>query len=73
MKAGLAKSIGLSNFNHRQVRRILKVCKIPPAVNQVEVNIHWPNTQLIDYCHSKDIVIEGYAPFRSPKFLEMMG
>lgn len=73
MSAGLTKSIGISNFNRRQIDRILKVCKIPPAVNQVEVNLHWLNTKLIDYCHSKNILIEGYSPFRSPVFLQRQG
>ena len=71
--AGLTKSIGISNFNRRQVDRILKMCRIPPAVNQVEVNLHWLNTKLIDYCHSKNILIEGYSPFRSPGFLQSVG
>ena len=73
MSAGLAKSIGVSNFNKSQVDRILKICKIPPAVNQVEVNLHWLNTKRINYCHSKNILVEGYSPFRSPKFLQKMG
>ena len=71
--AGLAKSIGISNFNKSQVDRILKICKIKPAVNQVEVNLHWPNTKLLVYCHSQNIQVEGYSPFRSPKYLESLG
>lgn len=66
---GLVRSIGVSNFNKSQIDRILKVAKIPPAVNQVEVNLHCLNTKLIDYCHSKNIHIEGYAPFGSPGFM----
>ena len=70
VSAGLVKSIGISNFNKRQVDRILKVCKIPPAVNQVEVNLNWLNTKLLTYCHSKNIQIEGYAPFGNPAFIK---
>ena len=32
---GKAKSIGVSNFNVRQLQHILDHCQIPPAVNQV--------------------------------------
>ena len=73
VEAGLARSIGISNFTKSQVDRILKVCKIPPAVNQVEVNLHWLNTKLLTYCHSKNIQIEGYSPFRSVGFMQSIG
>ncbi|KAL5106565.1 Aldo-keto reductase family 1 member B1 [Taenia crassiceps] len=67
--AGLVKSIGVSNFNKRQIECILASCTIPPAVNQVEVNIHCLNTKLIQFCHSRNILIEGYAPIGSPGFI----
>uniref|UniRef100_A0A0R3WFR1 Aldo_ket_red domain-containing protein n=1 Tax=Taenia asiatica TaxID=60517 RepID=A0A0R3WFR1_TAEAS len=67
--AGLVKSIGVSNFNKRQMERILASCTIPPAVNQVEVNINWLNTKLIEFCHSKNIVVEGYSPLGSLGFM----
>lgn len=34
-KKGLAKNIGVSNFNKRQLERILANATIPPATNQV--------------------------------------
>lgn len=34
-KLGLAKSIGISNFNIKQVKDILRIATIIPAVNQV--------------------------------------
>lgn len=35
VRLGLVKSIGLSNFNHKQIDRILSNCSIKPAVLQV--------------------------------------
>jgi aldehyde reductase len=35
VKLGLAKSIGLSNFNSEQINRVLEACTIKPVVNQV--------------------------------------
>lgn len=70
ISAGLVKSIGVSNFNIQQLERILESGTIPPAVNQVEVNINWLNTKLIDFCHSKNIHVENYAPFGSPGFMK---
>ncbi|KAM7534473.1 hypothetical protein Aperf_G00000116930 [Anoplocephala perfoliata] len=65
---GLVKSIGISNFNKSQIERVLKSGKIVPAVLQVEVNLHNLNTKLIDFCHSKNIVVEGYSPFGNPGY-----
>ncbi|VDM18828.1 unnamed protein product, partial [Hydatigera taeniaeformis] len=70
VSAGLVKSIGVSNFNKRQMERILASCTIVPAVNQVEVNVHWLNTELIEFCHSRNIVVEGYAPLGSTGFVK---
>ncbi|KAM7534025.1 hypothetical protein Aperf_G00000116712 [Anoplocephala perfoliata] len=68
VSAGLAKSIGVSNYNKRQIEHLIKHCKIVPAVNQVEVNLHWLNTKLIEYCCSKNIVVEAYSPLGQPGF-----
>ncbi|KAM7534302.1 hypothetical protein Aperf_G00000117187 [Anoplocephala perfoliata] len=68
--AGLVKSIGVSNFNKRQVEHILKHARIVPAVNEIEVNLHWLNTKLIEFCESKNIQVEGYGLLGSPSFLK---
>ncbi|BHF66678.1 hypothetical protein SprV_0200970000 [Sparganum proliferum] len=70
VEVGYVRSIGVSNFNKAQIDRILASCKIPPAVNQIEVSVNWPNQKLIDYCQSKGIQITGYAPFGSPAIMK---
>lgn len=37
---GLTKNIGISNFNSEQIDRLLKNCKIKPAVNQVNLKFN---------------------------------
>ncbi|BHF66690.1 hypothetical protein SprV_0200971200 [Sparganum proliferum] len=66
VEAGLVRSIGLSNCSESQIERILAVCKIPPAVNQIEVSVHWLNEHMVNYAHSKGIHIAAYAPLGSP-------
>lgn len=36
VQLGLTKSIGVSNFNIKQIQNILEVATIKPAVNQVK-------------------------------------
>jgi aldehyde reductase len=62
---GLTKSIGVSNFNHEQLERLLNAARIPPAVNQVEVSPYFSNTKLVDFCSSKGVAVIGYSCFGS--------
>jgi len=63
---GIVKSIGLSNFNEKQVCRVLDNCSIKPVTNQVEVHPYFCNSDLISYCHSQDVSITAYSPLGSP-------
>lgn len=40
VKLGLTKSIGISNFNKRQIEHIMKTATIPPANHQVSIFFH---------------------------------
>ncbi|CAL4119158.1 unnamed protein product, partial [Meganyctiphanes norvegica] len=66
---GLARSIGVSNFNTKQIDRILSMCSIVPATNQVECHAFFNQKSLIDYCTSKKITVTAYAPLGSPNRL----
>ena len=61
-EAGKVRAIGISNFEEKDVENILSDCKIAPMVNQIQVHIGNTPTELIDYCKSKNIVVEGYSP-----------
>ncbi|KAK7874350.1 hypothetical protein R5R35_007820 [Gryllus longicercus] len=66
VKKGLTKSIGISNFNHEQINRLLESAEIKPVTNQVEVQPYLNQQKLIDFCKSKDITITAYSPLGSP-------
>nr|BDE26438.1 aldo-keto reductase [Dahlia pinnata] len=59
---GLTKSIGVSNFYPRLIEEILSFAKIPPAVNQVEMNPLWQQKKLNEFCKKNDILLTGYSP-----------
>jgi len=66
IEKGKTKTIGVSNFNEKQLEKILQSCNIKPANNQVEVHAYFSNRGIVDYCKSKGITVCAYAPLGSP-------
>ena len=63
---GKTKAIRVSNFNKKQIERILDVCKVKPANLQVEIHAYFSNRTLVNYCKAKGISVCAYAPLGSP-------
>ncbi|XP_046559656.1 aldose reductase-related protein 2-like [Haliotis rubra] len=64
--AGLAKNIGISNFNSQQVQRVIDGARIKPCNIQIEVNPFFSNVKLIDFCRERGLTVTAYAPFGNP-------
>lgn len=63
---GLAKSIGVSNFNTYQLKRLLKKCRIKPVTNQIESHPYFNQNDLIHFCKANKITITAFSPLGSP-------
>ncbi|KAI3467939.1 hypothetical protein Pfo_024602 [Paulownia fortunei] len=59
---GLTKGIGVSNFSCKKIEQLLSIAKIPPALNQVEMNPLWQQKQLREFCTAKGVHITAYSP-----------
>ncbi|XP_052742991.1 uncharacterized protein LOC112052329 [Bicyclus anynana] len=62
-RLGLAKSIGISNFNISQIERLMDNCEIKPAVLQVEVNLNLAQNKLLEFTKAHNISVMAYSPF----------
>ncbi|THH19806.1 hypothetical protein EW146_g1432 [Bondarzewia mesenterica] len=58
---GKVKAIGVSNFSIKTLEQLLEKAKIVPAANQVELSPILAQSDLVDFCRSKGIVIEAYG------------
>lgn len=61
-KEGKVKAIGLSNFNQEQIKEILQLCEVKPAVLQTEVHPYSQEKELKKFLDQEKIVIQAWYP-----------
>ena len=69
-REGRARSIGVSNFQPRHLRRLHAECDIPPAVNQIEVNPYLTQDEVRGFCAEHQIAVEAWSPLGRGHVLE---
>lgn len=67
VKEGKVKSIGVSNYTIKHLEELLSSCTIGPVVNQVEFHPFLYQEELLKYCQSNGIVLQGYSSLGSGK------
>lgn len=58
---GLTKAIGLSNFNTKQIQRILDNCKIKPDAVENENHLYLQEPEFVKFCNDNGIKMIAYS------------
>jgi len=63
------RALGVCNFSVNALRQLLPLCKILPAVNQVERHPLLPQLELLEFCMNQDIFLQAHTPLGHGKLL----
>lgn len=61
MDEGRCRWIGLSDVGLEQLKEIVSIARIKPAVVQVESHPYLPEWELLDFCREEGIVVLAFA------------
>lgn len=63
-EAGKLRAIGVSNFEHEHLVQLLKIAKVKPAVNQIQINFIEPNDELVQLVQGLGITPVAWKPMK---------
>ena len=70
-KAGRIRAIGVSNFRKHHIDALLESAEIMPMVNQIRLCPGCTQDELVSYCRSRGMLLEGYSPLGSGKIFDV--
>ena len=59
---GKCRAIGLSDIGLDELMAVYESARIKPAVVQVEAHPYLPETELLEFCQEKGVVLLAFAP-----------
>ena len=59
---GEVKGIGVCNFDTGYLKRLLKICRVKPVINQFERHPLFQQSELVEMCKQHDIQVMSYSP-----------
>ncbi|KAL6953843.1 NADP-dependent D-sorbitol-6-phosphate dehydrogenase [Sarracenia purpurea var. burkii] len=62
VSVGLARSIGISNYDIFLTRDCLAYAKVKPAVNQIETHPYFQRDSLVKFCQKHGICVTAHTP-----------
>ena len=66
---GYTRSIGLSNFDVREMDQVIAAAKVAPVVNQVQFSPFEYRRKLLEAAGNRGIVVEAYSPLGTGRHL----
>lgn len=69
--AGRIRSIGISNFHPHHIEELMKTATIAPMVNQIRLCPGDTQDAVVDYCRSKNMLLEAYSPLGVGKIFDV--
>ncbi|KAJ1106107.1 hypothetical protein NDU88_003510 [Pleurodeles waltl] len=68
--AGILRSIGVSNYTEEHLKELLAVCRVRPAVLQVEYHPELAQRDLLRFCQSAGIHLQAYTSLGSGHLIQ---
>jgi 2,5-diketo-D-gluconate reductase A len=66
---GFARSIGVSNYDVRDLERVIAAATVPPVVNQVQFSPFEYRRKLLEAAERHDVALEAYSPLGTGRHL----